>query len=216
MKKKKFKGYVLSKDQILFLINLKKNKRYRNVLPTYKGMVTTSIKKKKIINSKHLHGVKEAIKKIDIALVKRFDLPTLNIIKEIKIKIKPFNEIYIADEKLTKQQNHKKYLKSAQWKRKRNYLLLKRKTKCEICKNDFESKYLDLHHRTYRRWGVERQADLSFLCKNCHIKLHEKFTIGELEEDYNTTKAYKKNRIIYRSWNKDMLQEIFLDCSLTI
>lgn len=204
------KGYVLSKDQILFLKYLKENKRYRNVLPTYKGMVTTSINKKKIINSKHLYGVKEAIKKIDIALLKRFDSPTLNIRKEIKTKIKPFNEIYIADKRLTKQQNHKKYLKSPQWKRKRNYLLLKRGTKCEICKNNFKSENLDLHHRTYKRWGFERQADLSFLCKNCHMKLHENFTIGELEEDYKTTKAYRKNRIIYQSWNKDMLQKIFL------
>ena len=48
------------------------------------------------------------------------------------------------------------------------------------------------------------------------MKLHENFTTGELEEDYKTTKAYRKNRIIYRSWNKDMLQEIFSDCSLTI
>ena len=151
------KGYVLSKDQILFLKYLKENKRYRNVLPTYKGMVTTSINKKKIINSKHLYGVKEAIKKIDIALLKRFDSPT-----------------------------------------------------CEICKNNFKSENLDLHHRTYKRWGFERQADLSFLCKNCHMKLHENFTIGELEEDYKTTKAYRKNRIIYQSWNKDMLQKIFL------
>jgi hypothetical protein len=186
LKKKKIKGYVLSREQILFLKYLKKNKRYKNVLPSYKGMVTMSINKKKIINTKHLHGVKEAIKKVDVSLLKRFNSPTLNMLREIKNKVRPFQEIFVKNPLLSKQENHSVYLKSGTWKRKRNYILMKRKAKCERCGySSKEYSQLHLHHKTYRRWGAERQNDLELLCLNCHNHLHNKYTIYELEELYN-------------------------------
>ena len=183
MKKKKLKGYILSKDQILLLKNIKKDKKYKKVLPTYKGMVTYSINKKKIVNSKHLSGVKEAIKTVNNKILERFDCPTLNIRSEIKFKIKPFNEIYIKDDSLPKQENHKKYLKSGVWKRKRIFILKKRGCKCENCgyKPKQESE-LHIHHRTYRKWGAEYQNHLKIMCKDCHNKLHDKYTVTELED----------------------------------
>lgn len=191
MKNKKIKGYILSQEQILFLKKLKKDKRYKNVHPTYKCMVTISISRRKIINTKHLYGVKEAIKKVNIALLKRFDSDTLNIRKEIKIKINPFYEVFVENTMLSKQENHKVYIKSKMWRRKRKFILNKRGAKCEVCKfSPKKHSELHLHHKTYRRWGKESQDDLQILCVNCHNDLHNKYTIYELEELYN-----KKNNI---------------------
>ena len=144
-----------------------------------------SIKRRRIINSKHRNGVKEALKTVDNNLLKRFNSPTLNIQRPIKVKIRPFNEVYVKDSLLTNQENHRKYLKSGIWKRKRNFILNKRGCKCEICKMKFEKEKLNIHHKTYRKWGAEYQNHLQVLCLNCHNKLHDKYTISKLEEFFS-------------------------------
>lgn len=185
MKKKKNTGYKLSQDQVLLLENLREYKEYKKVLPPYKGMVTMSIKRRRIINTKHRNGVKEALKTVDNNLLKRFNSPTLNTQRPIKVKIKPFNEVYVKESLLTKQENHRKYLKSSIWKRKRNFILNKRGCKCEICKMKFKKEELHIHHKTYRKWGAEYQKHLQVLCSKCHNKLHDKYTIYQLEEFFS-------------------------------
>ena len=191
MKKKKHTVYDLNEEQVVFLRELKSYKEYKKVLPSYKGMVTSSIKRKKIINSKHLNGVKEAIKTVNIEFLELFNLPILNTKQKTKSNrkrkpkfttIKAFKEVFLKDELLTPIQNHEKYLKSGIWRRKRITLLKKRGSKCESCgykpKNKSE---LHIHHRTYRKWGAEQQNHLKILCENCHNKLHNNYTITELE-----------------------------------
>lgn len=174
-------GYKLSQAQVNLLKHLKKYKEYKKVPPSYKGMVTLSIKRGRIINSKHNNGVKEALKKVSKILKERFNSPELNIQRPIKAKVKPFKETYMPDPLLTKKQNHKKYLKSGIWERKRDFLFKKRGLKCENCQKQEE---LHLHHKTYAKWGSEYQKHLEILCADCHNKLHDKYTITELENFY--------------------------------
>lgn len=188
MRKKIHNVYSLNEKQVVFLRQLRLNKQYKNVLPNYKAMVTVSINQKKIINDKHLDGVIQAVKTIAPELVGFLNFSTLNKKSKRKrntklkfIKIKPFKEIYKKDPLLTNQENHKKYLKSGVWKRKRYFLLNKRGCKCEICKMKFKKQELHIHHKTYRKWGAEYQNHLQVLCSSCHNKLHDKYTITELE-----------------------------------
>lgn len=194
MKKKKNNVYSLNEEQVVFLRQLRLNEQYKKVLPKYKSMVTVSINHKKIINDKHLDGVIQAVKTISPELVGFLNLSTFNKNSKRKrkrntksklIKIKPFKEIYKKDPLLTNQENHKKYLKSGVWKRKRCFLLKKRGCKCEMCKKKFKKEQLHIHHKTYRRWGAEYQNHLQVLCSSCHNKLHDKYAITELENKFS-------------------------------
>jgi len=201
VRNKKHNGYNLDEEQVVFLRQLRLIKEYKKVPPDYKGMVTMSINRKKIINDKHLNGVKQALKIIDNKLVKIFGFPKLSKRKNKKIKrntkpnfiiIRPFREIYIKDNSLTKQENHEKYLKSGIWKRKRIFILKKRGCKCENCGyKPKEKSELHLHHKTYRKWGAEHQNHLKIMCKDCHSKLHDKYTITELEDLFSAGKNPK-------------------------
>ena len=56
------KGYPLNEYQINFLKSVKKQKEYKKVSPSLKGMITLSINNKRVINKKHLDGVNMALK----------------------------------------------------------------------------------------------------------------------------------------------------------
>jgi len=201
VRNKKHNGYHLDEKQVVFLRQIKLIKEYKKVPPDYKGMVTMSINQKKIINDKHLNGLKQSLKKIDNKLVNLFNFPKLKKRKNKKIKrntkskfikIRPFKEIYFKDDLLTKQENHKKYLKSGLWKRKRIFILKKRGCKCENCGYKPKQKFeLHIHHRTYRKWGAEQQNHLKIMCKDCHNKLHDKYTVTELEDLFSAGKNPK-------------------------
>lgn len=67
------------------------------------------------------------------------------------------------------------YLKSQVWKNKRYAKLVDVNFICEGCgygKYDFEDQPLDVHHKTYERFGNERMSDLEVLCRTCHEERH--------------------------------------------
>jgi 5-methylcytosine-specific restriction endonuclease McrA len=57
------------------------------------------------------------------------------------------------------------YLASAAWRRVRRLALRRARWRCERCGARGQ---LDVHHRTYRRLGVERPEDVEVLCPSCH------------------------------------------------
>ena len=64
---------------------------------------------------------------------------------------------------------YREYITSDLWKkRKQNYF----KTHDRKCKACGSLKRIHLHHKTYRRLGEERDADLVPLCHVCHTSLH--------------------------------------------
>lgn len=42
-----------------------------------------------------------------------------------------------------------------------------------VCESCHSADFINLHHRTYTRIGVERMGDVVILCRNCHSAVHK-------------------------------------------
>lgn len=61
------------------------------------------------------------------------------------------------------------YLKTKEWKVKRNRALIQAGNRCQVCASTYR---LEVHHRTYERLGDELLSDLVVLCRSCHQHYH--------------------------------------------
>ena len=61
------------------------------------------------------------------------------------------------------------YLQGAAWAIRRGIALELAMGRCAVCNTDDG---LDVHHRTYERFGNESIADLTVLCRTCHTLFH--------------------------------------------
>lgn len=61
------------------------------------------------------------------------------------------------------------YLRSQLWRLRRRIWILRAGGRCQRCGS---RRRLTIHHRTYRRLGHERRADVTVLCWNCHRRHH--------------------------------------------
>lgn len=77
-------------------------------------------------------------------------------------------------EKTDKQKEHAEYIKSEEWKHKRDIVLVRDNFKCSCC-GDTEN--LNVHHITYENYKDEYLHELITLCKKCHYKAHKKHLI---------------------------------------
>jgi hypothetical protein len=86
-------------------------------------------------------------------------------------------------------QNH---IRSSQWRGTREVMFKLRGKKCEICGS---SDRLELHHKTYERFGHELPSDLEILCKRHHEEADRKRKVArqrafdELCESSRTSNA---------------------------
>lgn len=62
------------------------------------------------------------------------------------------------------------YLRSPQWRFKRNQALKHYGRKCHVCKRRDN---LQVHHKTYARLFQEEMKDLLVVCDGCHSNIHE-------------------------------------------
>jgi hypothetical protein len=65
-----------------------------------------------------------------------------------------------------KRSAYDEYIASAQWRRLRAMVIEIRGRVCEKCGSGSPS--LEVHHKTYERFGRERDSDLLVVCKSCH------------------------------------------------
>jgi len=96
--------------------------------------------------------------------------------------------------------NYYDYIKSNEWKNKREWTLFLANYKCQICNS---GEILNVHHRTYENLGMEKPGDLMVLCKGCHELFHHKLekppepeiekTIDFLSELYDELKRIKND-----------------------
>ena len=63
------------------------------------------------------------------------------------------------------------YLNSQEWKGKRDLALKRDGYKCQKCKIKTAD---DVHHLTYENLGNEKLSDLLSVCRECHIRIHNK------------------------------------------
>jgi len=66
--------------------------------------------------------------------------------------------------------NYREYIKSEAWRKRRFWYFETHDKKCRKCNSVHR---IQLHHKTYKRLGGERDADLVALCYQCHKKLHK-------------------------------------------
>lgn len=80
--------------------------------------------------------------------------------------------------KRLKKRDYYSYIRSEAWQEKRRlfYRKSKRVGKCAACLAT--DKPLDLHHKTYKRLGIERLGDLELLCRDCHTAVHDKHKLA--------------------------------------
>jgi phage terminase large subunit GpA-like protein len=64
---------------------------------------------------------------------------------------------------------YKNYLNTDHWKKVRTRMY-KGNPRCKLCKRKI---FLNIHHRTYDRFGHEKNSDLIILCKFCHTAIHK-------------------------------------------
>ena len=63
------------------------------------------------------------------------------------------------------------YLRSPQWQVVRLQVLRRDRWRCTRC-GDTQS--LEVHHRTYERFGHEHLSDLQAICTDCHRAIHRR------------------------------------------
>jgi len=61
------------------------------------------------------------------------------------------------------------YLHSPLWRLRRRIWIVRAGGRCRQCGS---RRRLTIHHRTYKRLGHERRADVTMLCWNCHRRHH--------------------------------------------
>lgn len=59
------------------------------------------------------------------------------------------------------------------WTARKAALIRFRGYRCERCGDD-EPRWLEMHHRTYARYGRERPEDVELLCPHCHDREHNR------------------------------------------
>ena len=93
---------------------------------------------------------------------------------------------YLKEHGLT----YSEYLKTEHWQLlKQRKLASKTKYVCFVCGC---KKYLELHHKTYKRIGNERLMDVIWLCRNCHELTHRIEIPTRGSRNYNLWEASKK------------------------
>ncbi len=62
------------------------------------------------------------------------------------------------------------YRLTYEWRCRRSRVLLRAGNRCEMC-HEHRGR-LEVHHRTYARYGAEQLGDLIALCRPCHQRFH--------------------------------------------
>lgn len=76
-----------------------------------------------------------------------------------------------ATERATERRKaYEAYIGSSEWRTRREVAIRKAGGRCQVCNREGR---LDVHHRTYIRFGAEMEDDLTVLCRTCHSLFSE-------------------------------------------
>ena len=78
------------------------------------------------------------------------------------------------------EENYPLYLQSAEWKKRRDWVLSKANLKCKMCHMVCTDKATEVHHLTYDRVGAEAISDLVAVCSPCHRSVHQSEEKGNI------------------------------------
>jgi 5-methylcytosine-specific restriction endonuclease McrA len=94
------------------------------------------------------------------------------------------------------QQRYREYLKSEDWKEKREK---KNPTRCGICA---ATENLDIHHIHYRNWTNVEMSDLRVLCRRCHDTYHFLEKAGKIK--YTSQSHHSRWAILKHAVKKEL------------
>lgn len=83
--------------------------------------------------------------------------------------------------------SYETYLRSAEWRAKREWALERAGRRCQVCNGRDRP---EVHHRTYANLGAELPGDLLVLCDDCHHLYHNTGRLASsIEDEYARTLA---------------------------
>jgi len=68
----------------------------------------------------------------------------------------------------TQEEQYRAYLASPAWRKRRDAAIARAGGNCERCGISRYTRRLEVHHKTYDRFGAEPPEDLIVLCEPCH------------------------------------------------
>lgn len=96
-----------------------------------------------------------------------------------------------------RRREYDRYMSSAQWRNLREDVIRMRGSHCERCGLRTVPKFLEVHHRTYERFGAERPSDLEVLCSPCHRKADEERRAAKAREIKRKAARTRRRNAIY-------------------
>lgn len=90
----------------------------------------------------------------------------------------PYCGLCREDERIARLRNmpYTSYLRSSWWQHVKREVLSEDHRMCQRCKR-YQEDYgftLDVHHKTYKRRGMEKREDLETVCRDCHKSIHNR------------------------------------------
>lgn len=98
---------------------------------------------------------------------------------------------------VSRKERYEAYLKSPEWRRKRLAAPQRAEHRCQVC---YSHKRLDVHHRTYVRFGEEHDADLTVLCRRCHELFHHKGGLRDKSQSQAAKKRQRRQKRAAKRW----------------
>lgn len=93
--------------------------------------------------------------------------------------------------------NYSVYLQSQHWQQVKARYWKNHTRSCQVCGS---VRFIELHHKTYRNLGHERNADPTTLCSTCHAGVHDlwkhssNLNLGSAVRAYSDLKRKRKPR----------------------
>ena len=96
---------------------------------------------------------------------------------------------------------HEEYLDSKTWRALRLRALQDACYQCDVCGSDSD---LQVHHKTYIRWGgAELPKDLQVMCRNCHFNHHDSFELARTYLDFEQQAKAPTRRRAKTTWQRE-------------
>lgn len=92
---------------------------------------------------------------------------------------------------------HREYINSDKWRKKKESYYSKYEKKCFICGDE----KVDLHHRSYSRFGKEKHKDLIPVCRFHHEMIHR------IQKDNNWT-VKRATKYLTKMWLSGPTQKL--------
>jgi len=94
----------------------------------------------------------------------------------LAIVLRTLGDRFKANRRRDRRRNYQTYLRSPEWKARRQVAITKAAGRCRDCGKP--TSRFEVHHLTYRRFGREHPKDIRAICRDCHKRHHRRRKSG--------------------------------------